>query len=118
MLSLSMACVGPTDRTVVTGRILPRQIRFVTITEAPPGRAGGRRAACIHIRILRDNTGEALMCRFGVEMPLQNFEGPVSTALAQRIVADRINEVSQTVFGAATLESPLGMMCESLRAIW
>ncbi|RKG83217.1 hypothetical protein D7W79_00785 [Corallococcus exercitus] len=116
MLSLSTACVGPTDRTVVTGRILPRQIRFVTIVEPEPGEAGGWRAACIHIRISRDNTGESILCRFGIETPFHSFEGPVSTPLAQRITADRINEATQAIFSAATLESPLGMLCESLKA--
>ncbi|RYZ39056.1 MAG: hypothetical protein EOO71_21625 [Myxococcaceae bacterium] len=117
MLSLSLACVGPaTDRTFVTGQIRPRHIRFVTIRETTPGEAGGRRAACIHIRISRENTGEALLCRFGIETPLHNHEGPVSTALAQRITAERINEATYSIFGAATVESPLGMLCESLKA--
>ncbi|WP_167547799.1 hypothetical protein [Corallococcus exiguus] len=116
VLSLCAACVGPTDRTFVTGRILPRQIRFVTILEETPGdEAGGQRSACIHIRISRANTGESILCRFGVDTPLRTREGPISTALAQRIAADRINEATQRIFSAATLESPLGMLCESLK---
>ncbi|RKH14263.1 hypothetical protein D7V97_03530 [Corallococcus sp. CA053C] len=115
-LTLSAACVGPTDRTFVTGRIEPRQIRFVTIVETPPGEVGGWQAACIHIRISRDNTGESIVCKFGVETPLHTQEGPVSASLAQRIAADRINEATHSIFGAATLESPLGMLCESLKA--
>ncbi|WP_233585881.1 hypothetical protein [Corallococcus sp. CA054B] len=85
----------------------------MTIVEAASGRAGGWRAACIHIS--RDNTGESILCKFGVDTPLRTREGPISTALAQRIAADRINEATQRVFGAATLESPLGMLCESLK---
>ncbi|WP_253908992.1 hypothetical protein [Corallococcus exiguus] len=110
MLSLCAACVGPTDRTFVTGRILPRQIRFVTIVEAASGKAGGWRAACIHIRVSRDNTGESILCRFGVETPLRTHQGVLSLPLAQRIAADRINEASQAVFGSATIDSPLGML--------
>ncbi|NOK17173.1 hypothetical protein HMI50_09055 [Corallococcus carmarthensis] len=116
MLPLSMACVGPTDRTRVTGRMLPGQIRFVTIVEADPGESGGWRAACIHIRSSRDNTGQSILCRFGIETPIHNVEGPISTPLAQRIAADRINEATQSIFSAATLESPLGMLCESVKA--
>nr|WP_242544102.1 hypothetical protein [Corallococcus sp. NCSPR001] len=116
VLTLCVACVGPTDRTFVTGRILPRQIRFVTIVEAASGKPGGWRAACIHIRISRDNTGESILCRFGVETPPHNVEGPISTALAQRIAADRINEATQAIFSAATLASPLGMLCESVKS--
>jgi hypothetical protein len=116
VLSLCMACVGPTDRTLVTGRILPRQIRFVTIVEADPGKAGGWRAACIHIRISRENTGESILCRFGIETPFHNIDGPISTPLAQRIAAERINEATQAIFSAATLTSPLGMLRESVKA--
>ena len=115
-LTLSTACIGPTDRTFVTGRIEPRQIRFVTIYKAPMGKPGGWQAACICLRITRDNTGESILCEFGVEMPLSNNQGPISTALAQRITADWIHVASQTVFGRARMESPLGMLCESLKA--
>ncbi|AFE03677.1 hypothetical protein COCOR_00736 [Corallococcus coralloides DSM 2259] len=116
MLALCVACVGPTDRTFVTGRILPRQIRFVTLREATPGEEGGQRSACIHVRLTRANTSESVLCRFGVETPLHNVEGPISTALAQRIAADRINEATQANFSAATIASPLGMLCESVKA--
>ncbi|WP_233582493.1 hypothetical protein [Corallococcus sp. CA053C] len=88
----------------------------MTIVETPPGEVGGWQAACIHIRISRDNTGESIVCKFGVETPLHTQEGPVSASLAQRIAADRINEATHSIFGAATLESPLGMLCESLKA--
>ncbi|MCY1044641.1 hypothetical protein OV208_25210 [Corallococcus sp. bb12-1] len=115
-LSLSLSCVGPAGRTFVTGQIQPRQIRFVTIVEAQPEEAGGWRAACIHIRISRENTGEAILCKFGLETPLHTKDGPVSTSLAQRIAADRINEASHSLFRTASLESPLGMLCESLKA--
>lgn len=116
-LSLSLACVGPTDRTFVTGRIEPRQIRFVTLSKAPMGKPGGWQAACIHIRISRENTGESVLCKFGVEFPMHNNQGPVSRALAQRITADWINAASHTVFARARPESPLGMLCESLKAV-
>ncbi|WP_216671980.1 MULTISPECIES: hypothetical protein [Corallococcus] len=116
VLCLCAACVGPTDRTFVTGRILPRQIRFVTLREATPGEEGGQRSACIHIRITRANTSETVLCRFGVETPLRTHEGVLSLPLAQRIAADRINEASQAVFGSATVDSPLGMLCELMKA--
>nr|WP_216626928.1 hypothetical protein [Corallococcus exercitus] len=116
VLSLSTACVGPTDRTVVTGRILPRQIRFVTLREATPGEEGGQRSACIHIRITRANTSESVLCRFGVETPLRTHEGVITLPLAQRIAADRINEASQAVFSSATPDSPLGVLCELMKA--
>ncbi|WP_237726544.1 hypothetical protein [Corallococcus coralloides] len=116
VLALCVACVGPTDRTFVTGRILPRQIRFVTLREATPGEEGGQRSACIHVRLTRANTSESVLCRFGVETPLRTHEGVISLPLAQRIAAERINEAAQAVFGSATIDSPLGMLCELMKA--
>jgi hypothetical protein len=115
-LTLSSGCVGPVERTIVTGQLTPKQIRFVTVHEPTHGDVGGWRAACLHIRLTRSNTGESILCRFGVETPLRNKDGPISIPLAQRIAADRINEAAHQVLGAATAESPLGMLCQTLKA--
>jgi hypothetical protein len=60
-------------------------------------------------------TEEAVLCRFGIEMPVQNEDGPVSSSLAQRVAAARINEAAHLVFGSATPASPLGMLCETFK---
>ncbi|MFP2932825.1 hypothetical protein ACLESO_48310 [Pyxidicoccus sp. 3LG] len=109
-------CVGAPTATIVTGGIEPRQIHFVTVIQAEPQKVGGWQAACIHIRITRSGTEESILCRFGIEMPVQNSDGPVSVPLAQRVTADRINESAHQVLGPATPASPLGMLCEALKS--
>jgi hypothetical protein len=117
LLSLSSGCApsGRRTRTIVTGKIEPRQIHFVTIVEQTEDEPGGWRATCVHINIQRRNTGESFLCRFSVEVPIQNDDGPVSVPLAQRITAERTHEAARIVFGSATIESPLGMLCETLK---
>jgi hypothetical protein len=80
-LALS-GCTGPTGVTIVTGLIEPRHIRFVTVLKPELRGAGGWQAACIHIRITRSVTEESVLCRFGIEMPVRNKDGPVSRSLA------------------------------------
>jgi hypothetical protein len=47
---------------------------------------------------------------------MRTRNGPISLPLAQRITAERIDEAAKTVFRAATPASPLGLLCESLKA--
>lgn len=110
-------CVRPVSRTrtIVTGKIEPRHFHFVTVVEQTEEGPGGWRAACIHVRILRSNTGESLDCRFGIEVPIENGDGPVSLSLAQRIAAERTNETARIVFESATPVSPLGLLCEKFK---
>lgn len=118
VLPLFAGCAPPITgtRTIVTGEIEPRHFQFTTIVEQDRDEPGGWRAACVHIRIQRDTTGESFICKFGIETPLRNKEGPISTPLAQRIAAERTNEAARLVFGASTPVSPLGMLCESFKA--
>jgi hypothetical protein len=117
LLSVLSGCAprGTRTRTIVTGKIEPRQIHYVTAVEHTEDEPGGWRATCIHINIQRKNTGESFLCKFGVEVPMQNNKGPISLPLAQRITADRTHEAARSVFGSATLESPLGLLCEKLK---
>jgi len=39
----------------------------------------------------------------------------LSLPLAQRITAERIHEAARSVFGSATPESPLGLLCQTLK---
>ena len=95
----------------------PKQIRFVTVVKPDLQRAGGWQAACIHVRLTRSGTEDSFLCRFGIEMPVQNSEGPISLSLAQRVAADRINESAHWVLGSATPASPLGLLCESFKGM-
>ncbi|MFY0522477.1 hypothetical protein ACN28I_04445 [Archangium gephyra] len=117
LLSILSGCSprSTRTRTIVTGKIEPRQIHYVTTVEHTEEEPSGWRATCIHINIQRKNTGEAFLCKFGVEVPMQNDKGPISLPLAQRITVERIHEAARSVFGSATPESPLGMLCQTLK---
>ncbi|MFP2907575.1 hypothetical protein ACLESD_21505 [Pyxidicoccus sp. 3LFB2] len=117
-LALALAgCAGPPTTTIVTGMVEPKQIRFVTVVKPDAHGVGGWQAACIHVRITRSGTEESFLCRFGIEMPVRNSEGPVSVSLAQRVAADRINETAHLVLGSATPATPLGMLCETFKSV-
>jgi hypothetical protein len=115
VLLVSLGCVRSGPRTLVAGKIEPGQIHFVTTVKPRKGEPSGWRVACIRINIQRWNTGESFLCEFGVEVPIQNDNGPISIPLAQRITAERIHEAAEVVFSAATPESGLGLLCESLK---
>ncbi|WNG63220.1 hypothetical protein F0U59_52035 [Archangium gephyra] len=115
MLALLSGCgsAGRT-RTIVTGALEPRHFRFVTVVKQTGDEPGGWRAACIHVNIQRV-TGESFLCKFGVDVPIENEDGPFSIPLAQRIAAERANEAAHLVFGSATPESGLGLLCEAFK---
>ncbi|QSQ28083.1 hypothetical protein JY651_12910 [Pyxidicoccus parkwayensis] len=114
--TLLHGCMGPSGATVVTGLTEPKQIRFVTVVKPDLEEGvGGWQVSCIHIRLTRSGTGESFLCRFGIEMPVRNREGPVSVPLAQRVASERINETAYSVLGSATPASPLGVLCETLK---
>lgn len=112
LLSLLSGCV--------TGRIQPSHFQFVTVVEKTLPGADGWRAACVHAKIKNGTTGEFFFCKFGVEVPIENRDGPVSMALAQRLAADCANEAALSVLGAATKEPdpPLGILCESFKTTY
>jgi hypothetical protein len=92
----------------------PRHFQFVTVVKQTGDEPGGWRAACVHVNIQRV-TGESFLCRFGVDVPIENDDGPFSIPLAQRIAAERANETAQFVFSSATPASGLGLLCEAFK---
>jgi hypothetical protein len=63
-------------------------------------------------------TGESIIYKFGVEMPIENKDGPISIPLAQRIAAECANQAADIVLGSATIETPLGIACESFKTTY
>ena len=104
----------------VTGRIQPAHFQFVTVVEKTLPGPDGWRAACVHARSRNGTTGEFFFCKFGVEVPIENRDGPVPLPLAQRIAADCANEAAISVLGAATREPdpPLGILCEEFKTTY
>lgn len=117
-LPLLIGCGAATSRTIVEKRVEPRHFKFVTVVPKRGVGPGGWRAACLHLRLARDS-GESFICKFGIEMPLETqAEGPISTALAQRVSADCSNLAADAVFSAVTPATPLGLACESYKSTY
>jgi hypothetical protein len=102
----------------VIGRIQPSHFQFVTVVEKTEPGAGGWRAACVHAKVTNGGTKASIICRFGVEMPVENYEGPISIPLAQRVSADCANTAADIVLGSATDETPLGLLCENFKTAY
>ena len=106
----------PTLSGCVFNRLQPSHFQFVTVIERTEPGAGGWRAACIHARMTNMTTEDSIVCKFGVEMPLETDEvGPISTSLAQRIAADCGNQAAEAVFDSATAATTPGLACQEFK---
>jgi hypothetical protein len=93
--------------------MMPRHFKFSPVIEKEEPGAGGWRAACVHLRLQHD-MGPALMCIFGVEVPLETAKaGPISVTRAQYAAARCANLAAHIALGATTGETPLGIACTS-----
>lgn len=112
---LLSGCAGPRTITLVEGQLEPRHFRFVTIVEQRGDEPGGWRAACLRLPIQSD-TGEKIICKMGVDMPIKTEEdGLISPPLAQRIAANCANSAAQLAFTSTTIETPMGIVCEGFK---
>jgi hypothetical protein len=112
LFALSLGCASD-----VTGRIQPAHFQFATtVPQTEPG-PGGWRVACVHAQIKNGDTKETYTCKIGVEMPLENEDGPISTPLAQRISANCANEAAYAVLSTLTKPPPppLYTLCTTVR---
>lgn len=115
LLTLFVLSLGCTS--AVTGRIQPAHFQFTTtVPQTEPG-SGGWRVACIHAQIKNGDTGELYTCKFWIEMPLENKDGPISNPLAQRISAECANEAAYEVLSTLTRPPPppLYTLCTTIR---
>ncbi len=112
---LSWGCAS-----AVTGQIQPTHFQFTTtVPQTEPG-SGGWRVACVHAQIKNGDTGEIYTCKIGVEMPLETDDGPISTALAQRISANCANDAAYAVLSTLTSppSPPLYTLCTTVRSAY
>jgi hypothetical protein len=112
LVVLSSGCAS-----AVTGWIQPEHFQFTTIVpQIEPG-PGGWRVACVHAQINNGDTGEPYTCIFGVEMPIETGNGPISTRLAQRIAAECANQAAYAVLSTMTRPPPppLYTLCTNVR---
>lgn len=97
----------------------PRHFQFKEVVPKRDKGAGGWRAACLHVGILRDTTDELFYCKFGVEVPIENeAQGAISIDVAQSRSASCANLAAQTTLAAATPATPIGMACEEFKTLY
>lgn len=117
LLPILVGCATGGTMTIVQGSLEPAHFQFVTVRKQSGKGPGGWRAACVHVAIRRE-TGESHLCRFGVEMPLENAEGPISTEWAQSRSARCANLAAQFAFEAITPATPLILACQRFRTAY
>ncbi len=94
----------------------PLHFQFVTVVQKTDPDSGGWRAACLLVPIVNTSSWETFFCKFGVGMPLETqTDGPISTALAQRIAANCANEAGRIVLEFPNSPSP-GLVCQEFKS--
>ena len=112
---LLSGCATPRTVTLVEGALVPGNFRFVTIVKQRGEEPGGWRAACLRLPIKSD-TGDAILCNMGVDMPIRTKEdGLITLPAAQRIAANSGNAAAQIAFTPSTVETPMGILCETFK---
>jgi hypothetical protein len=111
---LLSGCASGGTMTIVQGSLQPEHFQFVTVVPKTEPGADGWRAACVHVPIRRA-AGEPYLCTLGVEMPLENEKGPISTEWAQERSARCANLAAQFAFEPITPTTPLVLACQSFK---
>jgi hypothetical protein len=112
---LLSGCAAQRTVTIVEGVLAPNNFRFVTVVEQRGDEPGGWRAACLRLPIQSD-TGDKIICKMGVDMPIKTEgDGLITLPAAQRIAANCGNSAAQLAFAPTTVETPMGILCESFK---
>lgn len=102
--------------TTVEGGLRPEHFQFVTVVTKKGKGAGGWRAACVHVGIKDSATSEMFLCKFGVEMPIENGkQGFIPVERAQNVAAKCANLSARNILGLTTKETPIGIACEAFK---
>ncbi|MFL5352622.1 hypothetical protein [Archangium sp.] len=99
--------------TTVEGSLRPEHFQFVTVVAKKGKGPGGWRAACVHVGIRRRSTEELFLCKFGVEIPIENGEqGFIPVERAQGVAAKCANLAAKNILSLTTKDTPIGIACE------
>lgn len=102
--------------TTVEGSLRPEHFQFVTVVPKTEEGPDGWRAACVHVGIRRRITDELFLCKFGVEMPIENEDqGFISLQRAQGVAAKCANLAAKNILSLTTKETPIGIACEAFK---
>jgi hypothetical protein len=119
LLVLFSGCVTGGTVNWVEGGVRPSHFKFKDVVPQRGKGAGGWRAACLHVGILRDTTEELVYCKFGVEVPIENEkQGFVPVSEAQSRAARCANEAAWTTLMAATPATPIGIACQEFKTLY
>jgi hypothetical protein len=116
MMALVAGCSTGGTMTIVRGSVEPHHFRFATVVPKRGKGPGGWRAACVHIP-LRRAAGEPYLCRLGVEIPLENQLGVITTEKAQSLSAACANSSAPIAFESVTPTTPLVLACQSFKNV-
>jgi hypothetical protein len=101
---------------VVEGSLRPEHFQFVDVVSKKGKGPGGWRAACVHVGIKKSATRDLFLCKFGVEMPIENEEqGFIPVDRAKNVSAKCANLAARNILSLTTKETPLGIACEVFR---
>lgn len=119
LLVLFSGCVIGGPVAWVEGGVKPSHFKFKDVVPRRGKGAGGWRAACLHVGILRDTTEELVYCKFGVEVPIENEkQGFIPVDVAQSRAARCANEAAWTTLMAVTPATPIGIACEEFKTLY
>jgi hypothetical protein len=119
-LQMLAGCVGGRGHvlTLVSGLLTPELFQFKTIVKPIPGKPGGWRAICIHVRIVdADSGGGSIICSFEVGVPIrtENSSQEISLGLAQRLSAEMGSEAAYRVLSTLPPRAMLAPACIEFR---
>jgi hypothetical protein len=91
----------------VEGGLRPEHFQFVDQVPKRGKGTGGWRAACVHVGIRESTTRELFLCRFGVEMPIENKKQCyISVERAQSVAAKCANLAAKNILSLTTKDPP------------
>lgn len=97
----------------VEGSLKPEHFQFVDQVSRRGKGAGGWRVACVHVGIRESATRELVLCKFGVEMPIENTkQGYIPVERAQGVAAKCANLAAKNILRLTTKQTPMGIACE------
>ncbi len=118
-LALLSGCTTGRAGTWVEGGLKPSHFQFKEVVPKRGKGAGGWRAACLHVGILRANTEELFYCRFGVEVPIENEkQGFIPIEMAQSRAASSANQAALTTLQSTTPATPIAIACAQFKRLY
>ncbi|WP_375769160.1 hypothetical protein NR798_47085 [Archangium gephyra] len=116
LLGLPLLLLLLSGCATVEGSLKPEHFQFVNQVSKRGKGAGGWRVACVHVGIRKSATRELFLCRFGVEVPVENGrQGYIPVERAQGVAAKCANLAAKNILRLTPKETPMGIACEAFK---